>query len=162
MIYAISGIAVNHIEDWNPNYSIEVSEFRIQNSAGLEEEEIVKTVLGRLGQEVEIESSFRPSPQQLQLFFSGNTIHINLSTGNVRLELVKKRPVLFDFNFLHLNHAKKLWTWVADLYAVALFFLAVTGLFVLSGRKGIKGRGAWLTAIGVLIPVVFLIIYRYL
>jgi hypothetical protein len=123
---------------------------------------MVEAVLNRLDEDVEIESSFRPSPNRLQLFYSGNTIDINVSTGDVRLELVKKRPVLYDFNFLHLNHPKKLWTWVADLYAVALFLLAITGLFVLPGRKGIKGRGAWLTAIGVLIPVVFLIIYRYL
>jgi hypothetical protein len=32
-------------------------------------------------------------------------------------------------------------------------------MFALKGRKGITGRGAWLTAIGVIIPVAFLIAY---
>lgn len=161
IIYAVSGVAVNHIEDWNPSYSIEVTEFRIQDAEEKDEKEMVEAALSRLEEEVEIESSFRPSPNHLQLFYSGNTIDINFESGNVRLERVKKRPLLFDFNFLHLNHAKKLWTWVADLYALALFLLAITGLFVLPGRKGIKGRGAWMTAIGILIPVIFLIIYGY-
>jgi hypothetical protein len=49
---------------------------------------------------------------------------------------------------------------MADLYAVALLALAVTGLFMLKGKKGITGRGAWLTTFGVLIPVVFLWLYR--
>jgi len=62
-------------------------------------------------------------------------------------------------NFLHLNESKKLWTWMADLYAIALALLAITGLFVLKGKKGITGRGAWLTGAGVVIPVVFLLMY---
>jgi hypothetical protein len=60
-----------------------------------------------------------------------------------------------------LNHAKKVWTYFSDLYAVALLFLAVSGLFVLKGKNGLAGRGKWLTAIGVIIPIVFLLIYKY-
>ncbi|HSG48621.1 MAG TPA: PepSY-associated TM helix domain-containing protein, partial [Longimicrobiales bacterium] len=70
-----------------------------------------------------------------------------------------ERPGLRQANFLHLNEAKKLWTWMADLYAVGLLVLAVTGLFVLRGRNGITGRGAWLTAAGVVIPAAFLFFY---
>lgn len=44
----------------------------------------------------------------------------------------------------------------ADIYAVVLLILAVTGLFVLKGKKGITGRGAWLTGAGILVPVIFL------
>jgi len=45
---------------------------------------------------------------------------------------------------------------MADIYAAVLLILAVTGLFVLKGKKGITGRGAWLTGLGVLIPVIFI------
>jgi hypothetical protein len=48
---------------------------------------------------------------------------------------------------------------MADAYALALALLAVTGLFVLRGRNGITGRGAWLTAIGVAVPALFLLLY---
>lgn len=71
------------------------------------------------------------------------------------VERTAPRPVLKEFNDLHLNAPKGAWTWIADIYALSLILLAVTGLFVLKGRHGLTGRGKWLTAIGVLIPVVF-------
>jgi len=76
------------------------------------------------------------------------------------VEIVKDRRGLQEMNFLHLNQPRAWWTYMADLYAVALLALAVTGLFMLKGKKGITGRGAWLTTVGVLIPVVFLWLYR--
>jgi hypothetical protein len=48
---------------------------------------------------------------------------------------------------------------MADLFAIVLGLLAITGLFVLKGKKGITGRGAWLTIAGIAIPVLFLILY---
>jgi hypothetical protein len=50
---------------------------------------------------------------------------------------------------------------VADVYAVALIVLAITGLFVLKGKLGITGRGAWLTSTGVLLPVAYWAYYLY-
>ena len=84
---------------------------------------------------------------------------MDLPTGEVVQERVSDRKILKEVNFLHLNHPRKLWTYLADLYAVCLAILAITGLFVLKGRKGITGRGAWLTGIGVVVPIVFLLLY---
>jgi hypothetical protein len=81
---------------------------------------------------------------------------VDLPTGQVVEEVLRPRPVLRAFNQLHLNTLKKGWTWLADLYAIGLLGLVVTGLFMLPGKKGITGRGAWLTAIGVVLPVVAL------
>jgi len=39
---------------------------------------------------------------------------------------------------------------------VALLVLAITGIFIIRGKKGITGRGAWLTAAGASVPLVFL------
>ena len=86
-------------------------------------------------------------------------IYVELSTGGVLAESVSARALLREANFLHLNTPGKLWTYVADIYAAALLVLAITGLFVIKGRKGITGRGAWLTGAGVLIPVIFLLLY---
>jgi hypothetical protein len=60
-------------------------------------------------------------------------------------------------NFLHLNHPKKSWTWVADVYAVALGFLAVSGMLMI--RRKTMHRGAVLTGIGFVIPLLFLVLY---
>ena len=90
---------------------------------------------------------------RIRIFVKNNTITADLKSGAVQQEKVTPRPIFYQVNFLHLNHPKKLWTWFADLYAVALGLLAITGLFVLRGKKGITGRGAWLTAIGFIIPL---------
>jgi hypothetical protein len=67
--------------------------------------------------------------------------------------------VFFESNYLHYNTPRGLWTWFADIFAGALILLAISGLFILKGKKGITGRGAWLTGIGILIPAIFLILY---
>jgi hypothetical protein len=67
--------------------------------------------------------------------------------------------VIKEFNLLHYNNIKKMYTWFSDLYAVALILLAITGLFVLRGKNGIIRRGAWLTAIGIILPALFLLYY---
>jgi len=95
----------------------------------------------------------------VRIFLEDGVVDVNQGTGTATVEIVRPRPILRQANFLHLNHAKRLWTWLADLYAVALGLLAVTGLFVLKGKKGITGRGAWLTGAGVVLPLVFLWLY---
>jgi hypothetical protein len=120
---------------------------------------VVRDVLAALGLPAAYRTTFRPEPGHLRIFVDDGTVDVELATGAATVEIVRRRPMLFAANFLHLNHPKRLWTWMADLYAVALGLLAVTGVFVLKGKKGITGRGAWLTAAGVAIPFVFLLVY---
>ena len=160
IVYVISGVAVNHIDAWNPSYAIERREVPVGPlRADAATEAQVRAVLTRLGLPPAWRTTFRPDSQTLRIFLDDGTVDVHLATGLARVEIVHRRPVLHAVNFLHLNHAKRLWTWLADLYAVALGLLAVTGLFVLKGKKGIKGRGAWLTAVGVVVPLLFLWIY---
>lgn len=161
IIFAISGIAVNHVGDWNPNYDIERDTFVISQLLAAGTEDMVSETLQRLNISDPAQSYFRPSREILQIFLENRTIELNIITGQGTQEYVRARPVLHDMNYLHLNHAKKWWTYVSDLYAMALLFLAVSGLFVLRGQKGLTGRGKWLTGIGILIPAVFLLLYKY-
>lgn len=161
IIYAISGLAVNHMADWNPNYRIERMQSVIDPAplAGLTGAPLVAAILDQMGESGEVKGSYQSDEENLQIFVVNNNITVNLQTGAVHQEKNQTRKVLYELNFLHINHAKKLWTWVADLYAIALAVLALTGLFVLRGKKGITGRGAWLTGIGFLIPIFFLWLY---
>lgn len=161
IIFAVSGIAVNHIQDWNPNYSITKTEKTIPPIELQSQEEMVRHVLQYVPLSEPVKSSFRPSPDELRIFFNGSTLYYNNRTGSVIEERIVERALLFDMNYLHLNHAKKIWTWVSDLFAVFLIFLSISGLFILKGKQGIKGRGAVLTMIGFAIPVLFLLLYRY-
>lgn len=163
IIYAISGIAVNHVSDWNPNYSIENYTCNIGPvpDSLLDSKSLIPDILEQLGEKGKVKNSVFPDSTTLNIYVEGNTVSVNLKTGEVIEEKVKSRRGLRETNFLHLNHAKKAWTYVADVFAVALCFLAISGLFMIRGKKGITGRGAWLTALGIIIPLVFLFLYFY-
>ena len=162
IIYVISGGAVNHIQDWNPTYEIE----KVKNNIGpiLSEGKVVtdqevRNILKKLELGTEFKKKFQPNPDSIIIYQENNIIDVELLTGNVVEEKAIKRPLFFHVNFLHLNHPKKLWTWFADLYAICLGLLAFTGLFVLRGKIGITGRGAWLTLAGFILPFFFLWFY---
>lgn len=152
--YAISGIAVNHIADWNPSYRVTKTFTTVAPIVATDASAIVTMAMERLQLAEAPRSSFQPDSSTMQLFYKGTTYHVDLPTGKVMVEATRSRPVLFEMNQLHLNHSKRAWTWIADIYALALLLLAITGLFVLKGKNGITKRGAWLTAAGFL-PVVY-------
>lgn len=161
ILYVISGIAVNHIQDWNPTYKIE----RLNTSVDLstintsDNNAVTLTVLSQLNENAPLKNIYRAAPNTLKIFVVDNNITVDIEKQMVLQEKSNKRALLYEANFLHLNHAKKWWTWFADLYALALGILAITGLFVLRGKKGLTGRGAWLSITGLLIPLFFLWLY---
>jgi uncharacterized protein len=160
IIYAISGIAVNHIQDWNPNYKIEKTSSILDSlPKNATQEEITKFVLKAVGETREVKNTYRSSPDELEIFVEGNSILVNYLTKEVKQEKVNSRFFLKETNDLHLNKPKGIWTYVADIFAVALLFLAISGLFLIKGKNGIKGRGLWLTLIGLVIPLSFWLYY---
>ena len=161
IIYAVSGVAVNHTHQWNPNYRIEHETVSFAPLTGATTPEIVVHLRETLDLPEPMET-FKPGKNRIQLFYEGWNVEADLAAGSALVERPHDRVILRDANFLHLNHPKKLWTWFADLYAICLAFLAVSGLFVLKGKKGITGRGKWLFSIGLAIPLLFLLFLRYL
>ena len=161
IVYAVSGVAVNHVRDWNPNFRVVADSVRIGpvDATRAGEPDVVRDILARAGMGSEYRSTFRRDSATLEIFLDEGLVAVDLPTGTAVVERVTPRRGLREANFLHLNQARGLWTVVADLYAIALAVLAVTGLFVLKGKKGITGRGAWLTGAGVVIPLVFLWLY---
>jgi hypothetical protein len=161
ILYVISGIAVNHIHDWNPTYKIEKSRVEVDLSTvdRTDDRALTSAVLERLGETGDLKNIYRQDGRTLKIFVVNNNITVDLADGTVFQEKSNKRPLLYQANFLHLNHAKKLWTWFADLYAVCLGILAISGILILKGRKGLSGRGKWLVGIGFFIPVLFLWLY---
>ena len=157
VIYAVSGIAVNHIEDWNPNYSIERERRDFAAFAPTDRDGTVATLVDVLDLEPPLDA-FRRSPKDVELIYDGWVVRADVEAGTATIERPASRPVLFQFNELHLNRVKGAWTWIADVYAVALTFMAISGMFVLRGRTGLAGRGKWLVGAGVLLPVVVWIV----
>lgn len=161
ILYVISGIAVNHIHDWNPTYSITRSTTAI-DLADLDRhnnQAISQEVLAQLDEQAAVKNIFRVDQDTLKIFVENNAITLYLDRSEAYQEKSVKRPILYQANFLHLNHAKKFWTWFADAYALALAVLAITGLLVRRGKTGLAGRGAWLSVAGIMIPIFFLWLY---
>jgi hypothetical protein len=162
IVYGVSGLAVNHIRDWNPSFSVSRTTHAIEPLEATDRDGLVREALSKLGITAAPRNVFRPNPATLQLFFREGSYSIDIETGRVTIEQARPRPVLFEMNQMHLNTPKKVWTIFADLYAVALVVLAFTGLFVLKGRTGITGRGAWLTGAGVLLPAGYWLYHLFL
>lgn len=164
LVYAISGLAVNHMEDWNPNFVIERQSAQIEPL--INNEELSETEASDLFKKFKIDASFNPDnvfyPDGLMvevLISANEKIMINTETWNSQHEIVRRRPGLHLFNFIHLNNAKKAWTLYADLYAVGLFLLAITGLFMKKGKKGIWGEAGIWTLAGMVLPVILIMMY---
>jgi len=160
IIYAISGIAINHIKDWNPNFVVTNKSVQVEipNDYRLIKKDDVLKILTDLGEGGHYKKHYFPGNTQLKVFIEGGTLEINLETGTGQLEKIRRRPVLHAMNYLHYNPGKW-WTVFSYIYGIALVFVAVTGLFVLKGKNGITRRGAILTIVGIIIPVVFLLIF---
>ena len=158
LIYALSGIALNHKQDWNPNYEITNQPVHWQEPAGHSiTKEVVLDFLARYGQDGNYKKYYLPEPNILKIFIRNGSITIDLGSGQGNMEMLHRRPLLFQVNYLHYN-PNRLWTWFSDLFSAALIIIAITGLFIIKGKKGITGRGAWLTAAGLLVPIGFLLV----
>lgn len=163
VLYAISGVAVNHVEDWNPNRTITVADIAVGPLAAGTPEALGAEVVGRLDLDpADVRSQLSEGPTKLRVFFkSGSELTVDPTTGQGRLKLIEDRPLLREANALHLNDLKGWWTWIADAYAVILAFLALSGLVILKGATGLAGRGKWLFGAGLLVPVIALAVSTY-
>jgi hypothetical protein len=165
LAYSISGVAVNHVDDWNPNYSVTTTEVDVGAlpsalaTGGLDAMEAHVAAALDLA-DADIRGRRRPSPDRFVVFLpEGGEVKLAVSSGRGTLKRVTTRPGLFQVNVLHLNHLKGVWTWVADAFAILLGFLAISGLVMLKGKTGLGGRGKWFVLAGLLVPAVFLWMY---
>ncbi|MCA9729191.1 MAG: PepSY-associated TM helix domain-containing protein [Candidatus Eisenbacteria bacterium] len=160
LVYAVSGLAVNHAHQWNANYQHTRSTSRIDPVGTGETPQVTEAVLAALDLGEPIKNTWRAAPDRLQVFVEDATLNVNLLTGEVVREGLVERPVLFELNFLHLNTPKGAWTVVADAYAGILIVLAISGIFLVRGRRGLAGRGGVLMALGFVLPLVYLLLVR--
>lgn len=157
LIYAISGIALNHVKDWNPNYIITSKKISVDEipAKSLMDKAWILGLLDATDNRKNYKNHYFRNNGELKIFLKGGSLILNPATGEGWLEKIRKRPVFHEINYLHYNPGK-LWTWFSDIYAGALALLAITGLFVLKGKNGITGRGAWFTLAGAVVPLVLL------
>jgi len=160
LIYGLSGIALNHraIGDWNASYIVDYKIFStstVIDSTNIDETTIF-TILKEANKELKYKEYYFPEPNIFKIFVDDGTIEIDTQTGVGHIETLRKRPVFNQVNFLHYN-PNRWWTWFSDIYAFSLILLAITGLFVIRGKNGLKWRGLILATAGIIVPILFLI-----
>jgi len=158
LIYALSGIALNHMNDWNPNYSVAVDEFQTNISLVKNENTLnnVKKLLAEVAPKAVYKKYYYPEKHLIKIFLKGgSSVMVNINSGNGRSEFLRKRAIFYESNFLHYN-PHKWWMWFSDSFAVALILFAVTSFFMVKGKKGMRGRGGIYTALGFIVPLLFL------
>lgn len=157
-VYALSGLAVNHIKDWNPNFHEIERTHQLHAPLPAKDDLLSDQVRSALSIEESPREVYRASKSQVDLVFDRRTLHVNPQDGRVIEEAEEPRFFLRLANWLHLNRGKKAWTFVADGYAVFLLFLASSGLFMIPGRKGLLGRGAIFVGLGAALPALYVVL----
>lgn len=154
IIYAISGIAMNHVDDWNYNYNASERTLQIapvpDDATDEEAARLVATAAG-LGAPDDV---FRAG-DEVRLAYADGT-KVTAIGPEVTVQQVKSRFFFRAVTWLHAAKGKRGWKYIADAYAVLLLYLAISGLFMLKGRLGLRWRGTILVAVGVAVPVIYL------
>ncbi|HED10955.1 MAG TPA: hypothetical protein ENJ10_09725 [Caldithrix abyssi] len=159
VIFAVSGLAVNHIDDWNPNYKLTVKTGLLSPSLSFGPPLPVQKIANSIGLRDTVTGYVRSGMHRFMIFLGTNSLEIDTLGRSYRYEQVEERWLLHAFNRLHLNELKNEWVFFSDFFALGLFFMAVSGLFLNKGRNGLKGRGGWLALVGVMVPVLFIGLY---
>jgi uncharacterized protein len=157
LIYALSGIAMNHLEDWDPNFhASEVQRKITPIPDDLSDDEAVARVAAAAG------LSGKPS----DVLRAGDEVRLEYPDGSKVTAIgdtvtVQERESRFFFrvaNWLHATRGKAAWKYIADAYAVLLLYLALSGLFMIKGKLGLRWRGTLLMGIGLAAPLAYIVL----
>lgn len=155
IVYALSGLAVNHINDWEPNFRQIARQHQLPTPLPGEDEQIAELAVRTLTIAAPLRESYRIEEHSLQLVFDRKTLSIDTRSGQVAEQAEEPRFFLRAANWLHLNRGKKSWTYIADAYASGLLLLSLTGLWMFPGRKGLFGRAGLIAVAGALVPALY-------
>ncbi len=156
VIYAVSGLAINHIADWDPNF---VSYTRERTIAPIAAEVPDDVAIAEATKALGVgppRSTYRAG-DEIHLEFDDRKLVVYGDSGTVIEQGRSSRFFLRVANWLHYNRGKKAWTYVADIYALLLLYLAISGIFMIKGKKGFKWRGASMVALGAAVPLIYVV-----
>ena len=158
--YSLSGIALNHVDDWNPDFIISKEEIKLNESYQKNDitPDLIKDFSAKVG-----ENGYRlydfPSSRQVKIYYKDATLMVNLQNGEALYEKISRRPLFYQVNVLHRNSVAW-WKWISDVFAVTLIIMTITGILMLRGSKGLSGRGKWLITAGFVPPLIAIVIQQ--
>ncbi len=153
LVYGISGILLNHMNGKDPAFKS--TYVTLEFPAGLDKEGLA-AAWNADGALPALKSTMPLDERHTRMMLDGGIGVYDSGTGTLDYELHKKRPFVYWINKLHYNKVNG-WNVMGDIFAGALIFFAISGLFMVRGKKGLLGRGKWFLLIGLLIPILYII-----
>lgn len=155
IIYSISGIALNHINDFDPSYDKVQEELTMDISKyDLSNKEDLLSILDVFGEKKNYKNHTKKKNGATKIFLNKGSLVLD-DSGEIYYEKWRRRPILHASNYLHYNPGKW-WVWFSDFFAGGLILIAITGIFIVKGKNGITRRGLVYTVLGIIIPLLFL------
>lgn len=162
VIYALSGIFMNHRRDINPSFTVDIREVTLPANFPTEKDAISKTdiipLLVEVGEDGNYTKHYFVKDDMKVLLKGGSSMTINMESRAGTYERVRERFIIADMVKLHFNPGKW-WTYFSDIFAICLIIITITGLFVIKGKKGIAGIGAVELILGLVAPILFLLCF---
>ncbi len=161
IIYAVSGIVLNHKRDFNSDYSIRRSEVQLPGTFPQPQEvdsQTAREMLRAVDPDARYAKHYASGEDRIKIFIAGGSIlEVELQSGKAVYEKLTRRPIISSMNRLHYN-PNRWWTRFSDVFAISLLLITLTGLVMVPGRNGLKGRGGIELAAGIAIPILFLLL----
>lgn len=157
VLYALSGIAMNHIEDWDPNFhATEITRTIAPIPDEISDGEAAKRIAAVAGTSGKLDDVYRAG-DEVRLTYADGT---KLTAIGDTLTVQRRRDRFFFriADWLHATRGKQAWKFIADAYAVLLLYLAVSGIFMIKGRLGLRWRGAVLITLGLGVPLGYIVL----
>ncbi|MDR2413795.1 MAG: PepSY-associated TM helix domain-containing protein [Odoribacteraceae bacterium] len=154
LVYALSGVFLNHMNGKDPAYR--VINGQLQMEPALSREEVAARWNERADELPTLKRVLPLDEGSERLILDGGTGVYTRATGRVDHEQYQRNDFIYWINKLHYNKVKG-WSPVADLFAVSLIFLALSGVLIVKGKRGVAGRGKWLLLAGILLPVIYVL-----
>ena len=161
IVYCLSGIALNHVDDWNPDFILTKRELVIPANyqmGKIGEKEIAE--FAKMVGESRHKFVDSPTKDQLKIYYKDASLHLNFTTRKGLYEHISKRPLFYEVNAIHRNSLHG-WKWASDVFAILLILITLTGLFILKGKHGLGGRGKWLIAAGFAPILLFVVLLSF-
>ena len=96
IIYALSGIAINHIKDWNPNYVLYTEEIQVPHFDKKPDKQAIKKMLEPFEEADNYKNHYFPNEDYLRVFIKDGTVSVDLITGEGLIE--KMNDTVLDEN----------------------------------------------------------------
>lgn len=160
VVYCISGIALNHLDDWNPDFVIHKRTIPLSRTypPGEINAERIAEFTALVGERAPKVHDF-PAPNLVKIYYDNASLLVDLSARTGVYESVQRRPLIYQTNVLHRNSLKG-WKWISDVFGALLIFLTLSGWCILRGKHGVLGRGKWFIAAGIIPPVAAFILFE--